>query len=137
VKYKADVFAVLTVLLLLLGAGYAQQNQTNTNPDDQQVASEKAQPPKAVHRQMPIYPQEAKGKRLQATVVVEAVVDKQGNVSSARMISGLKIFEDASLTAIKAWKFSPATLEGHPVEQKTQIRFEFRDYNPEASAFAK
>jgi TonB family protein len=135
-NYKTNVLAILSVLLLVT-AGYAQQNQTNPSPDMPKAVSDKTQPPKVVHREVPVYPAEAKAKRLMGDVVVEVVVDRQGNVSSARMTSGLKIFEDAALTAIKGWKFSPATLDGQPVEQKTQVQLKFRDGSPPTSAAAK
>jgi TonB family protein len=135
-NYKTNVLAILSVLLLVTG-GYAQQNQTNPSPDVPKVVSDNAQPPKAVHREPPIYPADAKAKRIMGDVVVEAVVDRQGNVSSARMISGVKLFEDAALTAIKAWRFSPATLDGQPVEQTIQVQIKFRDGSPPTSAAAK
>jgi periplasmic protein TonB len=136
VKYRTSVFAMLMVLLLI-GAGYAQQTPANSSPDIPQAVAAKAQPLKVIHREVPVYPPEAKSRRLMGTVVVEAVVDRQGNVVSAKMINGHKIFEDAALTAIKAWKFSPATLEGQPVEQKTRIQLNFLDTAPASSAAAK
>ncbi|HMF89116.1 MAG TPA: energy transducer TonB [Candidatus Angelobacter sp.] len=134
-RYRTNVFAMLMVLLLV-SAGYAQQNQTNPNPEKQKAAAE-GSPLKVVLRVLPIYPQEAREKRIQGTVVVEAVVDRRGNVISARMINGHRIFEDAALTAIKAWRFAPATLEGLQAEQKTQIKINFLDTAPEPSAAAK
>ena len=61
-KYKTNVFAMLTVLLLL-GAGYAQ-SQTNPNPDNQKAAAEDSQL-KVVHRVPPIYPKEAKANQVE------------------------------------------------------------------------
>jgi protein TonB len=115
----------MLIVLLLLGAGYAQQTPANSPPDIPQAAAAKLQPPKVIHREPPVYPAEARARRIMGTVVVEAVVDRQGNVISARMVNGLKLFEDAAVTAIKAWKFAPGTLEGLPVEQKVRIKLTF------------
>ena len=135
-KYKTNVFAIV-VVLLLVSAGYAQQAPANSPQDIPQAAAAKAPPLKVIHRDVPVYPQEAREKRIMGTVVVEAIVDRQGNVSSAKMITGLKIFEDAALTAIKGWKFASTTAEGLQAEQRIQIKLEFRDTTPPASAAAK
>jgi protein TonB len=136
VKYRAIIFAILAVLLLL-GAGYAQQTPPNSPQDIPQPVAAKAQPLKVIHREIPVYPQEARERRIMGTVVVEAVVDRQGNVTSARMINGLKLFEDSALTAIKGWKFAPTTPEGLQAEQKIKIQIDFRDTAPATGAAAK
>jgi protein TonB len=123
VKYKTNVFAILAVLVLL-GAGYAQQNQTNPNPDNQKAAAQDSEL-KVLHRVPPIYPPEAKANGIEGTVVLEAVVDKQGNVAKAKVVSGPQILADAAVEAIKAWKFAPATSKGQPVEKTTQIKVTF------------
>jgi len=122
VKYKTNVFAMLTVMLLL-GAGYAQ-SQTNPNPDDQKAATEDSQP-KVVHHVPPIYPPEAKANHVEGTVVVQVLVDKQGNVARTTIVSGPKVLADAAVTAIKAWKFEPATSQGRPVEKTAEIKVAF------------
>ena len=120
---KPNILMVAAVLVLV-GAMYSQQNQTNPAPDSQKSSSAEPHMLKLVHREAPVYPPEAKAQDIRGTVVVEALVDKQGNVSSARVIEGDKIFSDAALTAVKAWKFEPRTLDGQPVEKTTvKIRF--------------
>ena len=122
-KFKMNVFAILAVLPLLLGAGYAQ-SQTNSNPDNQKAAAEDSQL-KVIHRVPPIYPPEAKANQVEGMVVVQVLVDKQGNVAGTKIISGPKVLADAAVTAIKAWKFKPATSQGRPVEKTTQIKVNF------------
>ena len=122
-KNRTSLFAMLMVLPLL-GVGYAQQNQTNPNVDNQKAAVEDSHL-KVVHRVPPIYPPAAKAKGIEGTVVVEVLIDKHGKLAKARIISGPEILGDAALKAIKAWKFEPATAQGQPVEETTQIKVAF------------
>lgn len=116
---------LLTVVLLLAGVMSAQLNQTNPASDSQKAASAEPQARKVIHREMPVYPQEAKAKNISGTVVVEALIDKQGNVISARVVEGDKIFWDAALAAIKAWKFEPVTSPGQPIEKWGPVKITF------------
>jgi TonB family protein len=90
------------------------QNQTNPAPDSQKAVSPESQL-EVIHREPPIYPPQAKAKGISGTVVVEAVIGKQGDVLSARVIEGDKIFWDAALTAVKRWKFQPLTSQEQQV----------------------
>jgi TonB family protein len=124
VRTKTDILAI-AVVLLLVGVMCPQQNQTNPTLDSQRAASSGSQTLKVVHREAPVYPQEAKAKDIRDTLVVEAVVDKQGNVIKAKVGEGDKIFWDAALTALKAWKFQPATAQGQPAQKAVQIKISF------------
>jgi protein TonB len=72
--------------------------------------------PVAVKRVDPIYTEVARRARIQGFVIVEAVIDRQGNVTEARVLKPLPFGLDmAALNAIKQWKFRPGTLNGQPV----------------------
>lgn len=72
--------------------------------------------PVAVTRVEPIYTQPARKARIQGFVVIEAVIDRQGNVTEARVLKPLPLGLDlAALEAVKRWKFRPGTLNGQPV----------------------
>lgn len=88
-------------------------------------------PVRVIQRAAPLYPPEAKARRIVGTVDVEAIVGKQGNLVNARVVSGPKIFWDSALSAIKACKFEPARLKEQPVEQTVRLRFEFRGTHPD------
>jgi TonB family protein len=59
------------------------------------------------------------------TVVVEVVVDADGNVKSARAVSGHPLLRDASVTAARQWKFTPTQLQGKAVEVVGTLTFDF------------
>ncbi|HKR93809.1 MAG TPA: TonB family protein [Candidatus Angelobacter sp.] len=74
------------------------------------------------------YPPIAKSRHISGTVVVEVKVGKDGKVSNPKFISGPPIFKDAAFSAVTQYRFKPATLNGEPIEQTTQIRFDVRDH---------
>jgi len=70
---------------------------------------------------MPVYPPEAKKKRLQGTVVLETTIGKDGSVEALHVVSGPKELQKSSLDAVKTWKYRPYLLNGEPVVVETQI----------------
>jgi TonB family protein len=116
VERKPKVLVIAVVLLLSVVV------HPQGTPDSQKAASAEPHILKGVHREAPVYPPEAKAKKISGMVIVEAVVDKEGNVISTRIIEGDKIFWQSALTAIKAWKFEPLTSQR---QEKTTIKIGF------------
>ncbi len=116
---------VLFLLGLLFMGSTATVAQQSLGDVARQTRAQKNRDTWVIHREPPVYPQEAKAKGISGSVIVEAVVDRQGNVSSARFIEGDQIFKDAALAAVKAWKFQPPTSQGQPAERTTQIKMRF------------
>jgi TonB family protein len=73
----------------------------------------------------PKYPEMAKTMHAGGDVVVEAVVGKDGSVKTAKATSGNVLLRDAATSAVKQWKYKPATLDGQPVETTVQITVKF------------
>ncbi|MGB6130455.1 MAG: M56 family metallopeptidase, partial [Acidobacteriaceae bacterium] len=71
--------------------------------------------------EMPVYPPEAKKKKVQGTVVLKATIDKDGNVEALTVVSGPKMLQGSSLDAVKTWKYKPYLLNGDPVAVETEI----------------
>ena len=83
--------------------------------------------PIAVKRVDPVYTEIARKARLQGIVIVEAVIDRQGNVTEARVLKPLGMGLDmAALNAIRQWKFTPGTLNGQPVPVYYNLTVNFR-----------
>ena len=80
---------------------------------------------KAVRTVPAVYPEIAKLRRISGVVVVRITVGKDGKVSNPRLISGQAVFADAAFDAVRQWLFKPATLNGQPIEQDTEIRVNF------------
>jgi protein TonB len=83
--------------------------------------------PIVVKRVDPIYNETARKARIQGFVIIEAVIDREGNVTEARIIKPLPLGLDmAALNAVKQWKFKPGTLNGQPVPVYYNLTVNFR-----------
>jgi len=78
-----------------------------------------------VHEVKPQYPDLARRARIQGTVVLQAVIGKDGGVQSLRVISGHPLLSQAALDAVRQWRYDPYYLNGEPVEVDTQINVNF------------
>jgi len=63
----------------------------------------------------PVYPPDAVAARITGTVTIEAVIDAGGNVTSARVLKGVPMLDDAALAAVRQWKYTPTVVDGMPV----------------------
>ena len=78
-----------------------------------------------IKRVEPVYPSIAKATHTSGTVIVEAIVDEEGNIIEARVTSGHPFLRDASLEAARSWKFARTTLDGVPVKVLGTISLNF------------
>ena len=70
---------------------------------------------------VPKYPEAAKKAKIQGTVVLNAVIGKDGAVEKLIVVSGPKELQESSLDAVRQWTYKPYLLNGDPVEVKTTI----------------
>jgi TonB family protein len=73
----------------------------------------------------PVYPQAAKDNRIQGVVVLEVKIATDGTVSEARVVTGLPMFVQSALDAVRQWVYKPVFLEGRPVEAVSTITMNF------------
>lgn len=74
----------------------------------------------------PSYPVDAKQAGVQGLVVLAAVIGKDGNVQSLKVLnSPSPVLSQAAMDAVKQWKYRPFMLNGTPVEVDTQITVNF------------
>ena len=64
----------------------------------------------------PVYPPAAQSEKVQGIVIVEAVIDCNGDVASVRILRGQPLLDEAALNAVREWKFSQTLLNGVPVK---------------------
>jgi TonB family protein len=69
----------------------------------------------------PKYPEEAKKERIQGTVLLNAVIGKDGSVEKLTVVSGPKELQQSALDAVQQWTYKPYLLNGNPTEVKTTI----------------
>ena len=78
-----------------------------------------------VHQVKPAYPPLAMQARIQGTVVLQAVIAKDGTVQDLRVVSGHPLLIPAALDAVRLWRYKPYLLNDQPVEVDTQINVNF------------
>jgi protein TonB len=78
-----------------------------------------------VHQVKPQYPPLAVQARVQGTVVLQAVIGKDGTIRELRLISGHPMLAPAAIEAVKQWRYRPYLLNGEPVEVDTQVNVNF------------
>ncbi|MEW6207329.1 MAG: TonB family protein [Acidobacteriota bacterium] len=79
----------------------------------------------AVRQVIPMYPPLAKAARVVGLVVIEITINENGDVISARAISGHQFLKEAALAAARGWKFRPVKTQGEPVRIIGNITFNF------------
>jgi TonB family protein len=85
------------------------------------------QPPTVVHAEFPSYPLEARATRSAGVVTVQFTVDEQGSVCDPVILSSPDpLLSEASLRAIRTWKFMPRTKDGSPTKVTCLQRFAFQ-----------
>jgi TonB family protein len=73
------------------------------------------------NKAVPIYPPAAKKAKVQGTVVLGAVIGRDGNIKSLRVISGPSELQQSALDAVRQWTYKPYLLNGDPVEVETTV----------------
>lgn len=80
---------------------------------------------KATHLVQPPYPAIARAAHASGTVIVQVVIDENGNVISAHATSGHPLLQPAAVNAARGSKFSPTKLSGQPVKVSGVIVYNF------------
>jgi periplasmic protein TonB len=79
-----------------------------------------------VHKVTPEYPSIAKQAHVQGSVILRAVIGKDGKVENVQPESGSPLLASAAVSAVKQWKYKPYVLNGSPVEVETTVTVNFR-----------
>jgi periplasmic protein TonB len=80
---------------------------------------------KAISLPKPAYPPIARAAHAAGTVVVQVLIDENGNVVSAHAVSGHPLLQAAAVGAAKQARFSPTKLSGQPVKVTGVIQYNF------------
>lgn len=73
----------------------------------------------------PEYPPVAKAARVSGTVVLTAIISKQGTIENLSVVSGPPLLQQAALDAVKTWTYRTYKLNGEPVEVETTVNVVF------------
>ena len=129
---------VLVVMLAFLAATavFSQDAQKETSPsqsaasDSSQSNAPAAKPVRVpgnvasamlIHQVAPVYPAAAKEQLIEGTVILHALIGKDGTLQALKYISGPPALMQSAMEAVKQWVYKPTLLNGEPVEVDTTI----------------
>jgi TonB family protein len=129
---------------LAMGSSYAVQDaqtqphinvetETQIEPvavhEPSTVLLESTKLPEPIKRATPKYPTSMARKGAEGWVQLNFVVNTEGKVENIVVVdsSGMQAFENAAIKAIEHWEYSPAYVDGKPVEQcHNNVQMDFR-----------
>lgn len=125
-----------------------ETEQTSTPVEEQQAQPEPQAPPKVkqgdivalqqvdtpptvVNKVVPTYPSEARNKGMSGTVMVNALINENGDVIRTVVTKGIQGFgfNESCEKAVRQWKFRPAWKDGVRVKVWKIIPFQFKKPN--------
>jgi protein TonB len=73
----------------------------------------------------PVYPPIARAAHVSGSVVLHAIISKEGTIKNLSVISGPEMLRTAATEAVQNWRYKPYLLNGDPTEVDTQITVNF------------
>lgn len=117
---------------LLLPSSYVTLAKTMTKlPDEERTLeprklSEEVSRALLIQQDLPLYPAQAKAAGLEGSVVLQALVGKDGTIRDVKLIRGHLLLGQAAAEAVKRWRYRPYRVNGQNLEVQTLITLEFR-----------
>lgn len=106
----------------LRGAPAAHHSQVTINGDTMAAKVLKIVPP--------LYPKDVQDAAIGGSVILNAVIGKDGSVKELRVMSGPAALRPLVLRAVKQWRYQPTSIEGVPVDVSTTISILFTPGKP-------
>jgi TonB family protein len=73
--------------------------------------------PEILRHSSPLYTETARKAKVEGTVIVEAIIDRDGSIKNVTILKGQPMgLSLSAMEAICGWRFKPATLKGEPVK---------------------
>lgn len=82
--------------------------------------------PRLINKVAPSYPTLARQTRVQGDVVVDAVIDAEGNVIQVQVVSGPPLLLAAAMEAVREWKYEPTYLNDQAISVQLLVTVTFR-----------
>ena len=84
------------------------------------------QPVQLIQRVEPVYPPDAASHGIEGTVQLHIVIGQTGMVKAIESTTGPRLLIPAAIAAVRKWRFSPAVLDGHPIQTDAAVSVVFR-----------
>ncbi|WP_321474766.1 M56 family metallopeptidase [uncultured Paludibaculum sp.] len=113
--------------LTVSGEGTPKSAPTPSGPPTRIRVGGNVQSTKIVNMVRPVYPPECKAAGIEGTVLMRAVISRDGDIISLQRINQMvdDRIAQAALDAVAKWKYQPTLLNGEPIEVITEIEVNF------------
>jgi TonB family protein len=108
-----------------LTAGLVGASKQPTPPAAPLPIGGDVKPARLIFSVPPTYPMLAKSQHVSGNVLVDALIDATGHVTSMNVVSGPTLLHQAAMDALKQWKYQPASLDGKPVPMHLAVTIRF------------
>jgi TonB family protein len=124
-KFSEAVATETAALRLIAGAPSALEEEPGVEP---LRVGEEIKSPKLIRHVEPVYPEAAHQARVEGIVILEAVIDVQGNVKDVKILRSIPLLDQAAIDAVKQWKYEPTIFDGEPREliMTVTVRFSLK-----------
>jgi TonB family protein len=80
---------------------------------------------KLVDSRLPVYPDSAKIQGVEGSVVMQAIISRDGTVKRVHVIQGDSRLRNSAMEAVYKWRYRPYMVNGQPVDVATTITVDF------------
>jgi periplasmic protein TonB len=81
--------------------------------------------PKRISGLPPEYPRIARDAHKEGVVILEAIIDERGEVGRIKVLRSEPLLDQAAITAVRQWRYTPTLLNGVPVSVLMTITVNF------------
>ncbi|HEY6272897.1 MAG TPA: energy transducer TonB [Terriglobales bacterium] len=120
---KGDTSNACAVVEAVMAMNLAHHRSEGSDPFG--MRDSKAVEGSLIRRVEPQYPGIAKMEHIQGTVILAATIGKDGLIHNLKALCGHPVLIDASMDAIKQWRYRPYIIDGQPVDVETTITTKF------------
>ena len=86
----------------------------------------RVRPPRQLVQTVPVYPTLARQSKIDGIVLIDAVIDTEGNVVEMRVVSGHALLLNAALAAVRQWKYQPTYLRDQAIAVQLIVTVTFK-----------
>jgi TonB family protein len=109
-----------------LGTGLVGGNKQPAAPEAPLEVGGDVKQAKLISPVAPSYPAMAKSQHISGNVLIDALIDANGRVTTMKVVSGPPLLHQAAMDALKQWKYQPAMLDGKPTAMHLTVTIQFR-----------
>jgi TonB family protein len=93
----------------------APSSLSSRYPDALRVGGDIREPRKLADVK-PVYPAVAQAANVQGIVILEALINQEGNVADVVVLRSVQLLDAAAVEAVQQWQYTPTLLNGSPVD---------------------